>query len=130
MSDMPERVWVRWMETYIEQSDEGDPCAYEYIRADKYADLERQHDKVMSDYQAHLAMVASKERPAYDEQQKRIADLERQRDGLVELATTLMSYAAKDEDESKSILGYVIYAPPWLIRDLEVALAKAEKDDE
>lgn len=94
MSDMPERVWVRWMETYIEQSDEGDPCAYEYIRADKYADLLRQRDE------------------------------------LVELTTTLMSYAARDEDESKSILGYAIYAPPWLIRDLEVALAKAEKDDE
>lgn len=54
--------------------------------------------------------------------------LREQRDALVELTTTLMSYAAKDEDESKSILGYAIYAPPWLIRDLAKALAKAEKD--
>ena len=40
--------------------------------------LELQLAKVTGDYQQHVAMVASKDRPAYDEQQGRIAELERQ----------------------------------------------------
>ena len=74
----------------------------------------------IADHPAHIAAILLIE----------LDSLREQRDELVELTTTLMSYAAKDEDESKSILGYAIYAPPWLIRDLEKALAKAEEDDE
>ena len=47
------------------------------------------------------------------------------------LGTSLSASAAKDEDESGSILGYVLYVPPWLLYDFNMALAAfEEKDDE
>jgi hypothetical protein len=60
---------------------------------------------------------------------KRIEELEAKLEAaekLHTLATTVSSYAAKDEDESKSILGYVIYAPPWLMHDFDKAIAAFE----
>ena len=43
------------------------------------------------------------------------------------LGASLSATAAKDEDESRSILGYVIYAPPWLMNDFDAALAAFEE---
>lgn len=55
----------------------GHPCCEQ---SDRIAALESDLQSCRDDYAAHVAMVARKERPAYDEQQRRINALEAELD--------------------------------------------------
>jgi len=66
MNDMS--VWLRESESGVEQTDEGDPCAFEYIRADRYAALEAENRRLEaenSSYEkrehAYIAQLESQE---------------------------------------------------------------------
>jgi len=66
MSDMS--VWLRESESGVQQTDEGDPCAFEYIRADRYAALEAENRRLEaenSSYEkrehAYIAQLESQE---------------------------------------------------------------------
>ena len=89
----------------------------------------------MSDSNVGLGMVPCKKNCRchdcqIDRKNKRIADLEQKLEAAEKvnrLGTSLSASAAKDEDESGSILGYVLYVPPWLLYDFNTALAAFEE---
>ena len=57
--------------------------------ADEIERLRAENAKLLADYQAHVAMVASNERPAYDEQQRRIRKLEDDNERLLAIIREL-----------------------------------------
>ena len=83
--------------------------------------LKAKLEKCQRDYQEHVAMVASKERPAYNEQQRRIDKLERQLAKTVKHLSDLL-----DLYDGGIAWGASQEARDWL----DVVTQAADKEDE
>ena len=129
MSDMPDRIFVDaegegtdwWTNNHLREDNPDEVViryawTEEYIRADKYAELEEHLKSARND---GFDMCKADYREQFAEYDERIAELEEQNKRMVEL---LKASVAEFDDGIKY--------PLEVVNDLKQVLASKEKDDE